>query len=130
MIWILTVSCVRTAFLTFFPDCSGASRYDQYARSHTVADHLQNYLVYTNSLVFIRSGAKSRATGVLLAGVTLVVLFIFPSIIGLIPIFVVSTLIFTLGFELLREALLDTWEHLSTVEYLTVSNPITIAFRD
>ena len=89
--------------------------------------YFQNYLVYTNSLVFIRSGAKTRAAGVLLAGVTLVVLFIFPSIIGLIPIFVVSTLIFTLGFELLREALLDTWKHLSTVEYLTVSILASVA---
>ena len=81
---------------------------------------IQNYMVYTNSLVFIKSGAKSRFSGILLAGATLVVLFVFSSIIRFIPIFVVSTLIFTLGFELLKEALVDTWSHLNIVEYITV----------
>ena len=85
-----------------------------------IADPTQNYLVYTNSLLFIRSGASSRVTGVLLALATVAVLFVFPSIIGLIPIFVVSTLIFSLGFDLLREAVIEPWSNLSIVEYLTV----------
>lgn len=81
---------------------------------------IQNYLVYTNSVLFIRAGADSRFAGVLLALATGVIMVIGPVIIGYIPICVVGALIYLLGYELLKEALYDTWGRLRRLEYSTI----------
>lgn len=81
---------------------------------------IQNYLVYTNSVLFVRSGGDSRIAGVMLAVATFGVLISGPIIIGYIPIMVVGALIFFLGFDLLREALVDTWGKVHRLEYLTI----------
>ncbi|KAJ5203036.1 hypothetical protein N7449_005115 [Penicillium cf. viridicatum] len=81
---------------------------------------VQNYLVYTNSLLFIASGGSSRLAGLMLAAATAGIMVIGPVIIGYIPIMVVGALIFLLGIELLQEALVDTWGKLTRLEYLTV----------
>ena len=49
--------------------------------------------------------------GILVAG---------PVIVGYIPIMVVGALIFTLGIDLMREALVDPWGKVHRLEYLTV----------
>ncbi|KAJ5138645.1 sulfate transporter [Penicillium bovifimosum] len=84
------------------------------------AGSIQNYLVYTNSLLFIASGGSSRLAGLMLAAATAGIMVIGPVIIGYIPIMVVGALIFLLGIELLQEALADTWGKLTRLEYLTV----------
>lgn len=76
--------------------------------------------MYTNSLLFIRSGGDSRIAGVMLAFATMGILVAGPALIGYIPIMVVGALIFLLGIDLIREALIDTWGKLSRLEYLTV----------
>lgn len=81
---------------------------------------IQNYLVYTNSLLFMRAGADSRVAGVMLALATFAVLLVGPVVIGFIPVCVVGSLIFLLGYELLKEALWDTWGRVSGVEYGTI----------
>jgi sulfate permease, SulP family len=81
---------------------------------------IQNYLVYTNSLLFIDSGGDSRLAGLLLAAATTGVLFIGPILIGYIPIMVVGALIFLLGMELIIEALVDTWGRVHRFEYITI----------
>lgn len=81
---------------------------------------IQNYLVYTNSLLFIRSGGNSRVAGVLLAVATMGILFAGTSIIGFIPVMMVGALIFLLGLDLLIEALYDTWGRVNSQEYLTI----------
>jgi SulP family sulfate permease len=81
---------------------------------------VQNYLVYTNSILFIESGGNDRLAGILLAFATFGILLVGPAIIGYIPIMVVGALIFLLGFELLIEALYETWGRLHALEYLTV----------
>jgi sulfate permease, SulP family len=81
---------------------------------------VQNYLVYTNSLLFIRSGGDSRIAGVLLAFATAGILFAGTGIIGFIPVMVVGALIFLLGMDLLIEALFDTWGRVNSLEYLTI----------
>lgn len=88
---------------------------------HSMLKNVQNYLVYTNTVLFMRSGGDSRLAGALLAVATFGVLVIGPVIIGFIPIMVVGALIFYLGFDLLREALIDTIGRVSKLEYLTVS---------
>ncbi|MCJ1395175.1 hypothetical protein MMC18_008056 [Xylographa bjoerkii] len=81
---------------------------------------IQNYLVYTNTVLFMRSGGDSRIAGVLLAVATFGILVVGPVLIGFIPIMVVGALIFFLGFELMREALVNTWGRVNRLEYLTI----------
>ena len=78
--------------------------------------------MYTNSVLFIRSGGNSRLAGIMLAAATTGMWMIGPNIIGYIPIMVVGSLIFYLGMELMREALYDTWGKVHLLEYLTVSS--------
>ncbi|EXJ58851.1 hypothetical protein A1O7_06281 [Cladophialophora yegresii CBS 114405] len=81
---------------------------------------VQNYLVYTNSLLFMDSGGNDRLAGLLLAGCTFGLLLAGPTIIGYIPIMVVGALIFLLGIELLEEALVGTWGKVHKLEYATI----------
>ncbi|CAG8559235.1 10880_t:CDS:10 [Paraglomus brasilianum] len=85
------------------------------------AGSVQNYLVYTNSVLFIKSGGDSRVAGVMLAIATTIVLLIGPWIVGYIPVMVVGALIFHLGLDLMKEALIDTWGIVDRLEYLTIA---------
>ncbi|OZJ05631.1 hypothetical protein BZG36_01522 [Bifiguratus adelaidae] len=84
------------------------------------AGSVQNYLVYTNSLLFIKSGGDSRVAGVMLAFATLIIYFVGPWIVGYIPVMVVGALIFHLGLDLLKEALVDTFAVVHQFEYVTI----------
>ena len=92
-----------------------------YGGGYTKLISFKNYLVYTNSLLFIDSGGNSRLAGIMLAAATFGILLVGPIVIGYIPIMVVGALIFLLGIELLEEALKDTWGRVHKLEYLTVS---------
>ncbi|KAL7815323.1 sulfate permease [Trichoderma aethiopicum] len=81
---------------------------------------IQNYLVYANTVFFLRSGGNKRLAGYLLALLTFGVMIIGPSIIGWIPVMMVGTLIFDLGFELLLEAVWLPRKKLRPAEYITV----------
>ena len=81
---------------------------------------IQNYLVYTNSLLFIDCGGDDRLAGIMLAAGTFGVLLAGPVIIGYIPIMVVGALIFLLGIELLEEAVVDTFGKVHRLEYATI----------
>ncbi|KAG0028554.1 hypothetical protein BGZ82_008363 [Podila clonocystis] len=83
--------------------------------------NLLNYLVYTNSLLFIKSGGDSRVAGLMLAAASMVIFLIGPWIVGYIPVMVVGSLIFHLGMELVKEALWDTWGLVHPIEYLTIA---------
>ena len=69
----------------------------------------------------MRSGGDSRLAGVMLAAATAAVMIVGQDIIGVIPVMVVGSLIFFLGFDLLREALMEPWGKVNRLEYLTVS---------
>lgn len=81
---------------------------------------IQNYLVYTNSVLFIKTGGNSRLAGILLAIFTFGIMLIGPVTIGFIPRMMVGVLIFVLGFELLLEALWLPRKKLKPLEYWTV----------
>ncbi|KAI0383907.1 sulfate transporter family protein [Hypomontagnella monticulosa] len=85
-----------------------------------LAGSIQNYLVFANTLFFMRSGGDSRLAGIMLAALTFGVMTIGPVIIGYIPVMVVGTLIFVLGFELLLDALVSPRRKLKLLEYLTI----------
>lgn len=79
-----------------------------------------NYLVYVNSLLFYQNGGTTRISGFMLSLGSLGVLLAGPSVIGYLPICVVAALIFILGFDLVKEALWDTYGRVSTFEYGTI----------
>lgn len=85
-----------------------------------LAGSIQNYLVYANTLFFMRSGGDSRLAGIELAILTSGVMVIGPKIIGFIPVMMVGCLIFDLGFELLTEAVWQPRKKLKAPEYITV----------
>ncbi|KAK0734849.1 sulfate transporter family-domain-containing protein [Lasiosphaeria miniovina] len=85
-----------------------------------LAGSIQNYLVYANSLFFMRSGGNTRLAGVELAFFTSIFMVVGPSMIGFIPVMMVGVLIFDLGFELLLEAIWHPRKKLKLLEYLTV----------
>lgn len=85
-----------------------------------VAGSIQNYLVYANTIMFMRSGGGSRLAGLELAALTFLVMVIGPYVVGFIPVMMVGTLIFELGFELLLEAVWQPKKKLKPSEYLTV----------
>ena len=81
----------------------------------------QNYLVYSNSVLFIRSGGDSTLAGVMLAIGTGVLWVAGGSVIGYVPTLVVGSLIFHLSFDLMKESLVDTWvAGIHNLEYLTI----------
>ncbi|KAJ6439207.1 reverse transcriptase [Purpureocillium lavendulum] len=81
---------------------------------------IQNYLVYANTVLFIQSGGDRRLAGYILAVLTFGVMLTGPSVVAFIPVMMVGTLIFDLGFELLLEAVWLPRKELTLVEYLTV----------
>ncbi|OAA73530.1 sulfate transporter [Cordyceps fumosorosea ARSEF 2679] len=81
---------------------------------------IQNYLVYANTVFVIRSGGNRRLAGYMLAALTFAVMVIGPGMMGYIPVMMVGTLIFDLGFELLLEAVWLPRKKLKLAEYLTV----------
>lgn len=81
---------------------------------------IQNYLVYTNSVLFIRAGADSAMAGYILALLTFAIMVIGPVLISYIPICIVGSLIFLLGYELIYEALVETLGKVTPFEYLTI----------
>ncbi|KAI1415951.1 sulfate transporter family protein [Hypoxylon sp. FL1857] len=140
--WGAVLECVGAMFaLTFFsvlhvpinvPALAQISGEDHLDLDHELKLHgysnflsglvgsIQNYLVFANTLFFMRSGGDSRLAGIMLAALTFGVMTIGPVIIGYIPVMVVGTLIFVLGFELLLDALISPRRKLKLLEYLTI----------
>ena len=81
----------------------------------------QNYMVYSNSLMYIRSGGDSTTAGVLLIIATIALWVKGSAIIEYVPTIVVGSLIFHLGIDLLKESVYDTWAcGMHRLEYLTI----------
>jgi SulP family sulfate permease len=85
-----------------------------------------NYLVYVNTLLFYRVGGGTRIAGFLLAAATTFLLLIGTGPIAYIPVMLVGSLIFVLGFDLVKEALWDTRHRVSRSEYLTIASIVVV----
>lgn len=81
---------------------------------------IQNYLVYVNSVLFMDTGGDSRLAGYLLAAATAALWVVGPVVIGYVPVMVVGTLIYYLGIDLAKEAIVDTYGRLHRLEYFTI----------
>ncbi|KAL3229963.1 hypothetical protein RNJ44_01326 [Nakaseomyces bracarensis] len=141
--WILVLKQIPTMLaLTFFgilhvpinvPALAMSIQMDKYDVDRELIAHgysnffsglfgsVQNYLVYTNSVLFMRAGADSALAGFVLIVLTIIVMVIGPVIISFIPICIVGSLIFLLGYELLVEAMVDPLGKVTTFEYMTIA---------
>ena len=81
---------------------------------------LQNYMVYSSSLLYFKCGGGARATGFCVALVVLMVIPLASSLISYLPRVLSGVLLGHLGIELMWEALVDTWPTLDILEYLIV----------
>ena len=81
---------------------------------------IQNYLVLVNSVLVMESGGNTRVAGYLLAAATGGLWVAGPVVIGYVPVMVVGTLIYFLGVDLAREALVATYGRLHHLEYLII----------
>ncbi|CAJ0637143.1 12113_t:CDS:2 [Entrophospora sp. SA101] len=90
--------------------------------SNLISGTFQVSLGHEESIILIKSGVNNRVMGMILAfciGTTVY----FGKILLLIeqiPTIAVGTIIFYLGLEMIREALLDSWKIFNMVEYLNV----------
>lgn len=81
----------------------------------------QNYLVYSNSILYMRSGGNSRIGGIMLGLATFAVAFKGSSVVGFVPTIVVGSLIFHLGIDLIKESVWDTRNSgMHKLEYFTI----------
>ncbi|KAJ3254399.1 hypothetical protein HK103_007193 [Boothiomyces macroporosus] len=86
-----------------------------------LAGTTQNYLVYSNSLLYIRSGGDSTTSGVLLILMTIFLWVKGSFVIQYVPTIIVGALIFHLGVDLLKESVYDTWSvGMHPSEYFTI----------
>lgn len=79
-----------------------------------------NYLVYSNSILFYRTGGGSKLSGYMLALATIGITLVGPGAISFIPVMAVGTLIFVLGIDLAKEAVWDTFGKVNKLEYFTI----------
>ncbi|KAF9466835.1 sulfate transporter family-domain-containing protein [Collybia nuda] len=86
------------------------------------AGSVPNYLVYVNTLLFYRVGGASRIAGFLLAVMDVLLLWVGTAPIAYIPVMVVGALIFVLGIDLVKEALWDTRDRTTRMEYITIAS--------
>ncbi|KAJ3196507.1 hypothetical protein HK101_008690 [Irineochytrium annulatum] len=81
----------------------------------------QNYLVYSNSVLYMRSGGNSTIGGLMLAGATAIIWIYGDKVIGFVPTVVVGSLIFHLAYDLMKESIWDTRNGgISVWEYSTI----------
>ncbi|KXN68546.1 hypothetical protein CONCODRAFT_26477, partial [Conidiobolus coronatus NRRL 28638] len=80
----------------------------------------QNYLIYSNSVLFNKSGGTTRVSTMLLTFATFGALVIGPQIVGYIPVPLVGVLVFNMGFDLFKEAIWDPLGSVPNMEYLTI----------
>ncbi|TIB63823.1 hypothetical protein E3P78_01586 [Wallemia ichthyophaga] len=79
-----------------------------------------NYLVYSNSVLFYRTGGGSKLSGYMLTLATVGIALVGPGAISFIPVMAVGTLIFVLGIDLVKEAVWDTFGKVNKLEYFTM----------
>eukprot|EP01041_Mallomonas_annulata_P003001 gene3001-5879_t len=81
---------------------------------------LQNYLCYSNSVLYFKCNGGGKISGYLLAMLTAMFFFIGPSAVHLVPRCMAGCILLHIGIELTREALVDSLHAFDMFEYLTV----------
>jgi SulP family sulfate permease len=78
---------------------------------------LQNYMAYTQSVLYDKSGGTGKASGYAVAGITSVLFLIGPTIASYIPRCMAGTLLVHVGVDLFLEGVYETWGKFDALEY-------------
>lgn len=78
---------------------------------------LQNYMAYTQSVLYDRSGGHGKVSGMLVAVVTSVLFFIGPKIASYAPRCMAGTLLIHVGMDLFLEGVYDSFGKFDALEY-------------
>jgi SulP family sulfate permease len=78
---------------------------------------LQNYLAYTQSVLYHKSGGKGKASGIAVAFVTAFLFLIGPTIASYIPRCMAGTLLLHVGIDLFLEGVYDSFGKFDRLEY-------------
>jgi SulP family sulfate permease len=81
---------------------------------------LQNYMAYTQSVLYDRSGGTGKASGIAVAIVTSVLFFVGPAIASHIPRCMAGTLLLHVGIDLFLEGVYDSFGKFDRLEYFGI----------
>jgi len=82
-----------------------------------IAGGLQNYMAYTQSVLYDKSGGTGRVSGMAVAGVTGVLFFVGPTIASYVPRCMAGTLLLHVGIDLFLEGVYDSLGKFDWLEY-------------
>lgn len=78
---------------------------------------LQNYMAYTQSVVYHKSGGTGRVSGIAVAIVTAVLFFVGPTVATYMPRCMAGTLLLHVGIDLFLEGVWDSFGKFDSLEY-------------
>lgn len=81
---------------------------------------LQNYMAYTQSVIYDKSGGTGKASGYSVAALTIVLYFIGPTVASYIPRCMAGTLLLHVGIDLFLEGAYDSLFKFDRLEYASV----------
>ena len=81
---------------------------------------LQNYMAYTQSVLYDKSGGRGKASGIAVALVTAIIYVIGPTIASYIPRCMAGTLLMHVGIDLFLEGVYDSRGKFDKLEYLGI----------
>ena len=81
---------------------------------------LQNYMAYTQSVLYHKSGGTGRLSGMAVGAVTAVLFFVGPAIASLVPRCMAGTLLLHVGLDLFLEGVYDSFTKFDRLEYAGV----------
>jgi sulfate permease, SulP family len=84
------------------------------------AGGLQNYMAYTQSVIYDKSGGTGKASGFAVAGVTIILYFVGPTVASFIPRCMAGTLLLHVGIDLFLEGVYDSYSRFDRLEYASV----------
>jgi sulfate permease, SulP family len=78
---------------------------------------LQNYMAYTQSVLYAKSGGTGKASGFAVAATTSILFFVGPAIASFIPRCMAGTLLLHVGVDLFLEGVWDSYGKFDLLEY-------------
>ncbi|EED93725.1 sulfate permease, partial [Thalassiosira pseudonana CCMP1335] len=81
---------------------------------------LQNYMAYTQSIIYYKSGGKGKTSSLAVAIVTTILFFIGPAIASYMPRCMAGTLLLHCGVDLFLEGVRDSYGHYDYLEYIGI----------
>mmetsp|Transcript_40051 Transcript_40051/g.96643 ORF Transcript_40051/g.96643 Transcript_40051/m.96643 type:complete len:1036 (-) Transcript_40051:38-3145(-) len=78
---------------------------------------LQNYVTYSNSVLYAKSGGNGKASSMAIVGLTILLFFIGPQIASFLPRCMAGTLLCHIGVDLVLEGVYDSFGNYDILEY-------------